>query len=135
MWIKDQTPLSQANDRWDTELSVGVISIDMDHQALIESCDRLISMSERQLSWRDVQVAISELLASIEVHFICEEERFPTGYIDRDCHLKEHDTLREILSGLLTNQDGADFGITARTVRMLFIDHIRRFDQQIWPVR
>ena len=72
------------------DLQVGFFPVDEDHRALIESCDRLLSMVGRRLAWADLFVPLSELLASIEVHFTCEEQRFPGHYSLRDIHLKEH---------------------------------------------
>ena len=125
-------PDKQTDTTWNTNLLVGVEVVDRDHQDLITGCDQLIHMAEQPLSRSDLTVAISELLASIEVHFICEEERFPHQYRHRDHHLKEHDTLRTMLGSLLCQSQHQQLAQSVRTVRLLFIDHIRRFDCQVW---
>ena len=94
--------------KWTKEMSVGVESIDLDHQALFSLLERLRVIEEEGGDAQSVQRALSELYNYTDYHFSREELVMEAcGYPDLEKHKKAH---RKLTDGVTRFIEGAAGG-------------------------
>ncbi len=87
--------------QWTPEMSVGVPSLDKDHQRLIEILNHLSLSIRENKSKETLGEIIDNLVAYTLYHFKREEDLFlQTAYPDSAAHVKEHHELKRRIDEL-----------------------------------
>ncbi len=80
---------------WTDELSVGVSSLDHDHQHLIGLLNQLHEVIRRKDAHAVIGAVLAELIAYTDHHFTAEETLMAeAGFPGLDAHRRTHDMLR-----------------------------------------
>ena len=120
--------------RWKQEYSVGIKSIDNEHQKLLGLINRFLTASRDHPSTFYEQEALEELIDYTRYHFKHEEALMEKhGYPDLEAHKKEHQAMVARVNELVE-----DYNIrgqealedTAAYLKHWLINHIQVVDQQ-----
>lgn len=119
---------------WRPEFSMGVGSVDYEHQALIALINRLYEDFLERGSLERTRDFLGELYAKISAHFALEErvmhEMGYTGYREhKDDHERLMDELLEIMDDVDQGED-LDPQLLAGTLEHWFTEHFRTLDAQ-----
>ncbi len=122
---------------WSPQLSVGINSIDEQHQKLINMINALNDALNSGES-REVMVKIFDgLVVYCDKHFTFEEDLFGThGYAGGAAHKAEHDKLRQQVMDLKHKMDGGNFMIGLELMGFLkdwLTNHIMKSDKAYVP--
>lgn len=120
--------------RWSKDLSVGVASLDAQHQTLFQMFDDL---NEAMLAGKDREVAggiIDGLIAYAQEHFQREEKLFAhTNYPDAAAHTLEHDAFVREAERLRQEHLDGKAGVASRALDFMsswLRDHILGTDKR-----
>ncbi len=106
--------------RWTKDLSVGVASLDAQHQTLFQMFDDL---NEAMLGGKDREIIggiIDGLIAYTQEHFQREEKLFAhTDYPDAAAHKLEHDAFVVKVMALREEHLGGRPGIPSRVLHLM----------------
>lgn len=88
--------------KWKSEMEIGILIIDQQHQHLFELGNQIISLIEKNQSTKDVESDLLILLDDLKqytfYHFKTEEDLFiKYNYKDYKSHKKEHDLFKEYI--------------------------------------
>ena len=119
---------------WRKEYSVGIKSIDNEHQKLLGLINRFLTASKEHPSTFYEQEALDELIDYTRYHFKHEEELMEKhDYPDLEAHKKEHRKMVARVNELVEdyNINGQDaLEDTAGYLKHWLINHIQVVDQQ-----
>ena len=91
---------------WKEEFSVGVPSIDHEHQELIESINALNEVAHDGSNFEKVSAALGEIYTQISAHFALEERIMRTAHYDGyPEHKEDHEDLLEELRDIMDRID------------------------------
>lgn len=91
---------------WKEEFSVGVPSIDHEHQELIESINALNAVAHEGSNYEKVSAALGEIYTQISAHFALEERIMRTAHYDAyPEHKEDHEDLLEELRDIMDRID------------------------------
>jgi len=120
---------------WKDEFSVGVPSIDYEHQQLIELINQLNKMAGWGDSYDNVIDALGEIYAQISSHFALEEKIMRDsnydGYVE---HKADHENLLDELRDIMdkVDDDGAyDESRLGSELGSWFSEHFRTHDARL----
>ena len=92
--------------QWKDAFSVGVPSIDHEHQELIESINALIEVARQGASFDSVSGALGEIYTQISAHFALEERIMRNARYDAyPEHKEDHEDLLEELRSIMDQVD------------------------------
>jgi hemerythrin len=120
---------------WKSEYSVGVPSIDHEHQELIELINTLNDQAREGASYDKVSEALGEIFAQISAHFALEEkimrESRYDGYSEhKDSHEDLLDEIRDIMDRV--DYDGSyDEQRLSEELEHWFGEHFRTHDARL----
>jgi hemerythrin-like metal-binding protein len=81
---------------WDESMSVGVATLDAEHQHLVSLINQLFDAMQQGVGRAKLGEIIDSLIVYTDTHFKHEEELFErTGYPDAEAHKREHENLRK----------------------------------------
>ena len=132
-WIERQTDLSTI----DPSLSVGVPSIDKEHQELVRQLDRLLNNPDARPGSDGFSKALSQMGGLIKAHFSNEESLFKSigmPAADVDSHVQEHSRILEQYTQLnldLMHGKIPDHGEMLRMINDWIIVHVAHHDLKI----
>ena len=87
---------------WNDSLVTGISIIDAQHKVLISKLNKLNSSIEA-LNDSELNILLDELLEYTFYHCEVEEEYFEKyNYIEKEAHLKEHNSFRKYFKNFLT---------------------------------
>ncbi len=122
---------------WSDSLSVGIASIDTQHQWLVDATNRLHAEITKPEPDRAVLGEIFEGLVDYTMnHFVAEEEMFERfGYPEAAAHKAEHDALTaKVMQLLLQFEDGESVGEPVlEFLRNWLLHHILKVDRAYGP--
>lgn len=120
---------------WQDEFSVGVPSIDYEHQQLIELINKLNEMAGWGDSYDNVIDALGEIYAQISSHFALEEKIMRDSRYDGYAeHKAEHENLLDELRDIMDKVDddgGYDESRLGSELRRWFSEHFRTHDARL----
>jgi len=91
---------------WKEQFSVGVPSIDHEHQELIESINSLNSVAHDGGNYEEVSAALDEIYTQISSHFALEERIMRTANYDAYSeHKEDHEDLLDELRDIMDRVD------------------------------
>lgn len=121
--------------QWKDAFSVGVPSIDHEHQELIESINELNDVARQGATYDDVSAALAEIYTQISAHFALEERIMRNAHYDGyPEHKEDHedllDQLRDIMDRI--DYDGAyDEAKLGTELDRWFTEHFRTHDARL----
>lgn len=120
---------------WQDEFSVGVPSIDYEHQQLIELINQLNTMAGWGDSYDNVIDALGEIYVQISSHFALEEKIMRDSHYDGYAeHKADHENLLDELRDIMdkVDDDGAyDESRLGSELRRWFSEHFRTHDARL----
>ncbi|MCX6726594.1 MAG: bacteriohemerythrin [Candidatus Shapirobacteria bacterium] len=114
---------------WDAKYSVGIKSIDHQHQKFFEICNEIDFLIHRgQTDQNSLNKIIRELFAYAEDHMTFEEKYFKEfNYPDAQTHIAAHDFFRQKVKQLHDATEIADFARDWLSGHILAVD--QKFSQ------
>jgi len=123
--------------QWSNELSVGLGSVDEQHQWLVDATNRLHDELSRPEIDRGVIAELFEGLMDYTMnHFIMEEELFQRHeYPDAEIHKAMHNHFTQtIMDAMMRFEDGEDVGTDVlELLKNWLVKHIMVVDKQYVP--
>ena len=120
---------------WQDDFSVGVASVDHEHQELIELINGLHDAMQADASAGDVLDTLGEILAQISLHFALEEKHMRAhGYKAFAEHKQDHEALLDDLRDIMdeVHADGHyDPVQLSQDLRRWFSEHFRTHDARL----
>ena len=119
--------------QWSDQLSVGIPSIDEQHQKLVNMANTLNDALTAGQANEVLEKVFRGLVVYTQKHFGYEEELFAKhGYPASDAHRAEHDALRRQVGELQAKLDGGNFMIGVEVMSFLkgwLTNHILKSDK------
>ena len=120
---------------WKAEFSVGVPSIDHEHQELIALINRLNRQALEGASYARVSEALGEIFAQISAHFALEEKIMRDARYDAyPEHKEDHEDLLDEIRDIMdrVDYDGSyDESRLGRELERWFGEHFRTHDARL----
>ncbi len=123
---------------WNTRLSVGIDSIDKEHQKLVGLLNDFYDAVQSGKGKESLSKVLAGLIDYTKVHFANEEQLFAkTGYPDAAAHKKAHDDLtHQVLEIQNKYLKGANATLSIETLNFLknwLLTHIQGTDKKYSP--
>jgi len=123
---------------WTDKLSVGVASIDKQHQKLVGLLNDFYDAVQLGRGKEALGGLLGELIDYTKVHFATEERLFAkTGYPDAAAHKKAHDELtQQVLEIQEKYNTGVTLTLSLETLTFLknwLVNHIQATDKRYGP--
>lgn len=123
---------------WNDRLSVGIASIDKEHQKLVELLNNFYDAVQANHGKESLAGLLAALIDYTKVHFGNEEQLFAkTAYPEAASHKKAHDDLaRQVLEIQKKYLKGANATLSIETLNFLknwLLDHIQGADRKYAP--
>jgi hemerythrin len=123
--------------QWSDKFSVGIPSIDAQHQKLFSLLNDLYDAMQRGHSKDILGKILSELISYTANHFATEEKLFTQhAYPDRVAHKKEHDALVQKALKIKADFESGKTGVSMELLSFLkdwVQNHIQGTDKQYGP--
>lgn len=121
--------------KWQDEFSVGVESVDHEHQELIALINELQASMQKQVSTEKVVETLGEIYAQIAAHFALEENimrsmRYPLYEEHKEDHEILLDDLLEIMDEIEAD-DYYDESKLSQDLQRWFSEHFRTHDARL----
>ncbi len=121
--------------KWKDEFSIGVPSIDYEHQQLIKLINQLSEMAQWGNSYDNVIDALGEIHVQISAHFALEEKIMrDSRYDDYAGHKADHENLLDELRDIMDQVDddgGYDESRLGSELNRWFSVHFRTHDARL----
>ena len=122
---------------WNDSLITGIDMIDAQHKILINKVNKLQSCIQNENSFDNLSILLDELLEYTIYHFEMEEELFnDSNYLEKDSHLKEHDTFSSYIKGFLDIKNRDNILEAKNLLKYLnnwIVYHIKEVDMKYVP--
>jgi hemerythrin len=123
---------------WSDKLSVGVPSIDAQHQKLVAMVNELFDALKAGHGKESLVKTLDGLISYTASHFAYEEQLFAkTGYADAAAHKKEHDDMtKKVLEVQAKAKGGVGFALPMEVMEFLknwLVNHIMGTDKKYGP--
>ncbi|HEX8817596.1 MAG TPA: bacteriohemerythrin [Terriglobales bacterium] len=123
---------------WNDRLSVGIASIDKEHQKLVGLVNDFYDAMQAGKGKETLSKVLAELIDYTKTHFANEEQLFAkTGYPDAAEHKKAHDDLtRQVVEIQEKYAKGATTALSVDTLNFLkswLLTHIQGSDKKYAP--
>lgn len=120
---------------WRKEFSVGVPSVDHEHQELVEFINSLHEAMQGKASYEDIVRALGDIYAQISAHFALEERIMREArYAEFAAHKQDHEVLLDELLDIIdaVEEDGSyDQQQLSQGLDRWFSDHFRTHDAKL----
>lgn len=88
--------------KWKPEFSLGIASVDHDHQEMIELINQAYDKVEDPTSVDDVELLLGDIHACIAAHFALEESLMrKAGFSEYEAHKDDHEELLDQIRDLM----------------------------------
>jgi len=121
--------------QWKPDYSVGVASIDAEHQEMIELINTTYEKIGDHADPGDIEEFLGEIFSGISAHFALEEQVMKkAGYGEYQAHKENHekllDQIRDMMDSLATDPDTAT-GQLQQELGDWFANHFATFDARL----
>jgi len=120
---------------WKPEYSVGVASVDHEHQQMIELINAVYAEMHERRDSHSIEQFLGDVHAAISAHFALEENAMrKSGYAEYADHKLDHEELLEQIRDLMDHvQNDTDSGIPLLQERLSdwFGKHFSTFDARL----
>jgi hemerythrin len=121
--------------KWDEQYSVGVDSIDYEHQNLMDMINMIYAELEDQRDIASIENTMSDVHAEIAAHFALEERQMRNaGYEEYEAHKNDHeellDQIRNMMDAIQKDPDVA-LDSLSEGLSEWFIGHFSTFDARL----
>ncbi len=121
--------------KWNPEFSVGVDSVDFEHQTLIEEINLVLAELENRRDMEAVAATIAEIHSEISAHFALEEKIMRRAeYDEYEAHKNDHEELLDQLRSIMDQTDREpDRALDLLSVELSdwFSGHFQSFDARL----
>ena len=88
--------------QWSDQYSVGVTSVDYEHQHLIEMINMIYAELENRRDIEEIRSTVSDVHAEISAHFALEERIMQqAGYAEYEAHKNDHEELLDQIRDMM----------------------------------
>lgn len=129
------------SSNWDRRLTIGIESVDSQHQAILTILDKLASLNDNAFTQELISESMSELGTLLSTHFK-DEERYirmcGMPGTDIDAHLVQHSLILEQFVAInMEAMSGKQRNLTelAQIVRSWAVDHVVQYDLKLRQYR
>jgi len=120
---------------WKAEFSVGIDSVDFEHQEMIELINALYTELSDSKDVATIEGFLGEIHATIAAHFALEEHVMKrSGYAEYEAHKNDHEELLDQIRDLMDEFDGGpEAAIEALRTQLgdWFEGHFATFDARL----
>ena len=121
--------------KWSDQYSVGVDSVDYEHQNLMDMINAIYAELEDQRDIAEIEKTISDVHAEISAHFALEERLMRNaGYEEYAAHKDDHeellDQIRSMMDAIENNPEPA-LDVLSETLSDWFSGHFATFDARL----
>jgi len=121
--------------QWSDEYSVGVDSVDFEHQNLIEMINMIYSELEDRRDVAEVERTVGDVHAEITAHFALEERIMrDAGYEEYEAHKDDHEELLDQIRNMMDairNEPEAGMDLLTDELADWFSGHFGTFDARL----
>ena len=120
---------------WSDEYSVGVDSVDYEHQNLIDMINMIYAELEDRRDLAQIRQTMNDVHTEISAHFALEERIMrDAGYEEYEAHKNDHeellDQIRDMMDAIENSPDSAMDDLSA-SLADWFGNHFRTFDARL----
>jgi hemerythrin len=120
---------------WKPEFSVGVESVDFEHQQMITLINEIYDELETHKDADSIEQFLGDVHFAISAHFALEERLMrDAGYVEYEAHKENHeellDQLRELMDQLVADPDKG-FDLLQERLSDWFEKHFATFDARL----
>jgi len=120
---------------WKPEYSVGIKSVDFEHQAMIDLINAIYEAIEDKKNPESIEHFLGEVHATISAHFALEEQMMRrVNYGEFEAHKEDHEELLDEIRALMDEF----FVLPERGLQLLqerlsdwFVEHFSTFDARL----
>ena len=121
--------------KWEDQYSVGVDSIDYEHQNLMDMINMIYAELEDQRDISEIEKTISDVHAEIAAHFALEERLMRNaGYEEYEAHKNDHEILLDQIRNMMdaiTNDPEPALDMLSEQLANWFSGHFATFDARL----
>ena len=120
---------------WKSEFSVGVESMDFEHQNMIAMINEIYDEMKERRDADSVEQFLGDIHAAISAHFALEERMMrEAGYAEFEAHKEDHeellDQIRDMMDAFRLNPDNG-FDLLRSDLAAWFEAHFASFDARL----
>ena len=121
--------------KWSDQYSVGVDSVDYEHQNLMDMINMIYAELEDQRDIAEIEKTVSDVHAEISAHFALEERLMRNaGYEEYEAHKNDHEELLDQIRNMMDAiADNPDSGLDKLSEQLSdwFSGHFATFDARL----
>jgi len=121
--------------KWRDQYSVGVDSVDYEHQNLMDMINAIYAELEDQRDIAEIEKTISDVHAEISAHFALEERLMRNaGYEEYAAHKDDHEELLDQIRGMMDaieNDPEPALDVLSEKLSDWFSGHFATFDARL----
>ena len=121
--------------KWRDQFSVGVDSVDYEHQNLMDMINAIYAELEDQRDIAEIEKTISDVHAEISAHFALEERLMRNaGYAEYAAHKDDHEELLDQISSMMDaieNDPEPALDVLSEKLSDWFSGHFATFDARL----
>lgn len=121
--------------KWDEHYSVGVDSVDYEHQNLMDMINMIYAELADQRDFAEIEKTVSDVHAEISAHFALEERLMKNAdYDEYEAHKNDHeellDQIRNMMDAIASDPEPA-LDILSEQLSEWFSGHFSTFDARL----
>lgn len=121
--------------KWNEQYSVGVDSVDYEHQNLMDMINTIYAELEDQRDVEEIEKTVSDVHAEISAHFALEERLMrDAGYDEYEAHKNDHEELLDQIRTMMDEIAGdAEPALDVLSTKLSdwFSGHFATFDARL----
>ena len=121
--------------KWSDQYSVGVDSVDYEHQNLMDMINAIYAELEDQRDIAEIEKTVSDVHAEISAHFALEERLMRNaGYEEYEAHKDDHEELPDQIRDMMDAIDddpGPALDVLSEKLSDWFSGHFASFDARL----
>ena len=121
--------------RWREEYSIGVDSVDFEHQMLIDAINVIFAELENRRDIAEIKQAVAEVHAGISAHFALEERIMrQAGFEEFDAHKNDHEELLDQIRAMMDAiEDDSEHALDVLSTQLAdwFSSHFNAVDARL----
>ena len=121
--------------KWSDQYSVGVDSVDYEHQNLMDMINAIYAELEDQRDIAEIEKTVSDVHAEISAHFALEERLMRNaGYEEYEAHKDDHEELLDQIRDMMDAIDddpGPALDVLSEKLSDWFSGHFASFDARL----
>ena len=121
--------------QWSDEYSVGVDSVDFEHQNLIDMINMIYAELENRRDIDEIERTVADVHTEIAAHFALEERIMrEAGYDEYDAHKNDHEDLLDqirVMMDAIRNEPDTALNLLSDRLADWFSGHFATFDARL----